>query len=1304
MFFSWSWGKVRSRKEVVLPPNSVALRVRAYNPFLMTYVFTSHSWRNAKQATILLALSLWSLLVSGQTPTISAVSPLTAPVGASVQITGTNFSTTPANNIVLFGSVRATVTAATATSLQVTVPIGAGYHPVTVSIAGSIRQASSPLPFSTTFSGGGAITAGSFSTTPLVLTYGSFTTRGIAAGDIDGDGKLDLLSANNATANFSLFRNTSSGGSLSFAAAANTTWPGNPNKIRLTDLNGDGKVEIMGVSSTVSNLTYWLNNSTSGTVSLGTRQNAAVSGTNLLSLATADFNSDGLPDAVVLGNTTSTINVLANNTTLATTIGFQTGLSDTYTTASNAIDVKTGDFNRDGKPDIVVSAWGSPASVAVYPNTSVGSTISFGARINLTTTGALNPSLISVGDIDGDGFLDLAISERVNGARIGIYRNTSILGGTISFGARQVVTGVNFQTQSIDLGDLDGDGKVDLCVGINEGIDLIRNTSTAGSISFAAPVRFSSSLNFEEVVIGDFDGDGRNDFAGISNSVVGAIYVFQNVMSPPTVTSFTPTRAVTGTTITITGTNFLGATGVSFGGTPASSFSVVNATTITAVVAAGASGNVSVTTPFGTASAPNFVYALPPRITNVSPASGPIGTTVTITGTDFGTTPADNIVFFGSTRATVTAASLTSLTVTVPAGATQQPISVLVNPLRLTAYSARPFLVTYPNGTTNFTSSSFATRVDITGGNNMFQTVLKDMDGDGKSDLLTTAGPENSFATNRNTSTVGSISFAARTTYATATSGQPFGIAADDLNGDGRPDVVVANISTSQLSVALNTTTTPGTITYGTRVDFTVGTGAGTRAVRIADIDQDGRPDMLCSNANASSFSVFRNTTPLNGTLAFAAPVNNATNFSPNSMEVADLDGDGKVDVVVGCSGAGVLNVFRNTSTPGTISFAPQVIIPAAGVVAITAADLNADNSIDLVVSLGSLVSFVQNASTPGTISLFAIGTVTKAVSATTISDLNGDGKPDFAAAGLNFMAAYPNQSLPSDDITFGSNTDFVANASAFGITSGDIDGDGKDDVVVTNRNLTGVISIYRNINSAPMPPVLTDFTPKTAPSGTTITITGSNFTPTTTVFFGGIPASTTTFVNSQTINAVVNSVGYSGDVRVTNALGSASLPGFTWITNTQDVQACGGSPVFITSNVTGLSYQWQVDTGTGFTNIAAGDASYSGANTVTLTILNPPSTWYGYRYRCIVGTGTPSNTFVLKYVAYFMGFYTGTSNIVWENPSNWNCGVLPDANTDVIIPAGSVTINSNVQVRSVTARPTSVVTVTAGNTLRITQ
>lgn len=76
----------------------------------------------------------------------------------------------------------------------------------------------------------------------------------------------------------------------------------------------------------------------------------------------------------------------------------------------------------------------------------------------------------------------------------------------------------------------------------------------------------------------------------------------------PTITSFTPTNARQGTAVTITGTNFTGTTAVSFGGTAAASSSVVSATSISAIVGTGTTGNVSVTTPNGTASLAGFIF------------------------------------------------------------------------------------------------------------------------------------------------------------------------------------------------------------------------------------------------------------------------------------------------------------------------------------------------------------------------------------------------------------------------------------------------------------------------------------------------------------------------------------------------------------------------------------------------------------------------------------------------------------------------------------------------------------------------
>lgn len=94
-----------------------------------------------------------------------------------------------------------------------------------------------------------------------------------------------------------------------------------------------------------------------------------------------------------------------------------------------------------------------------------------------------------------------------------------------------------------------------------------------------------------------------------------------------------------------------------------------------------------------------------PRITSISPLSGPVNTTVTIQGENFNTAPIANIVYFGAVKATVLTASSTSLTVRVPAGATYEPVTVTI--FGLTAYSNQFFNVTFASDNTGITASSF---------------------------------------------------------------------------------------------------------------------------------------------------------------------------------------------------------------------------------------------------------------------------------------------------------------------------------------------------------------------------------------------------------------------------------------------------------------------------------------------------------------------------------------------------------------------------------------------------------------------
>ena len=120
-----------------------------------------------------------------------------------------------------------------------------------------------------------------------------------------------------------------------------------------------------------------------------------------------------------------------------------------------------------------------------------------------------------------------------------------------------------------------------------------------------------------------------------------------------------------------------------------------------------------------------------PTITSFEPASGPVGTSVTITGTGFNVNPAENEVFFGATQAVVSEASSSSLTALVPFGATYKPLTVIVN--GLVEYASDPFIVTFDGGGT-IDMDSFKDKEDLDTGETPWAVSSCDLDGDGIND------------------------------------------------------------------------------------------------------------------------------------------------------------------------------------------------------------------------------------------------------------------------------------------------------------------------------------------------------------------------------------------------------------------------------------------------------------------------------------------------------------------------------------------------------------------------------------------
>lgn len=177
------------------------------------------------------------------------------------------------------------------------------------------------------------------------------------------------------------------------------------------------------------------------------------------------------------------------------------------------------------------------------------------------------------------------------------------------------------------------------------------------------------------------------------------------------------------------------------------------------------------------------------------------------------------------------------------------------------------------------------------------------------------------------------------------------------------------------------------------------------------------------------------------------------------------------------------------------------------------------------------------------------------------------------------------------------------------------------------------------------------------------------------------------------------------GDV-FTNSAGiyfDFNLPVITNRDNTvigSNTGVCPNGNVSFEAGIAGTTYQWQVNNGSGYTNLS-NTGIYSGVNTATLSLTGASTALYGNKYRCIVNGSiiSPENT--LRFAVQ----WTGAGDTNWNNPLNWDCGELPDAKTEVIIPesVNYPVVSSTAFCYSLRLSPGSTVTVSPGFNLTIT-
>lgn len=272
-----------------------------------------------------------------------------------------------------------------------------------------------------------------------------------------------------------------------------------------------------------------------------------------------------------------------------------------------------------------------------------------------------------------------------------------------------------------------------------------------------------------------------------------------------------------------------------------------------------------------------------------------------------------------------------------------------------------------------------------------------DINGDTLTDIVFIRSTDNT-ATVRLRDAVNPSLYLADVTYSTGLN--PAALEIADVNGDTRPDLIIADYDDDTVSVLLQSATVPGT--FLAAVPYA--TGSGPSAVAVADLNGDGRPDIAVTNRLDSTFSVLNQDAVTAG--IFLEAEHYTTGNTPTSIAAGLLNSDNRVDLVVASSGSGRVSIhfqFGEPNDPGY--FRPKLDYNAGSTpTSLALADFNGDGRLDIAVTnpgSNEISLLLQNAAplTQGTFALrkaFSVGT--NPAFATTV-DMNGDTWPDLLVA-----------------------------------------------------------------------------------------------------------------------------------------------------------------------------------------------------------------------------------------------------------------------------------------------------------------
>lgn len=1075
-------------------------------------------------------------------PLVSTLSVTSGKPGDVITINGSGFDPDPNNNVVYFGSIAGTINNASSNQLSVTVPVGAPHGKISIVNKTTGLTCTSSKPFNPVFDGGGRIIPASLKPKFDMLldpTTGN-DIRGIKIGDMDGDGWNDLVVSESAINDISIYRNLGLGGSLSpssFAPKVSLDGAGNQGSLFLFDLDGDGLQDVISSYSNGSQSYFvtFRNISTPGNIAFEAFERWQGNAYSSFVSNIVDVDGDGRVDLIGQhGNGSVNPDLwIAQNISIPGNIEFGASLNYFGNTLDAGEGVAVGDLDNDGKPELVVSH-NFGATLSLLKNTSTPGLISFN-NMGSIATGQYNRAT-QIADMNGDGLNDIIF--KFNGTQdIRILLNTNSGGelATSDFATEIVLTSELGNYGGMSIADVNGDGKPDILASDDGDIGIFESIYSGGAFTagaFVTAYLFQASGNSTyptSPIAADLNGDSRPDLVvGITNTTPRRISIYENVN--------------------------------------------------------GSAPLISVNT--------------------VSPLAGNVGSTVTITGSNFSSTPSENYVYFGASEATVLTASQTELTVSVPAGATYAPVSVRKGEL-MSRYHL-PFQTTFSSGVT-FDNTHFAPPMEFALSGANYDIEVMDLDLDGKPDIAAEGGSLLTYFFH-NTYSTGAI-----TTSSLAAAGVTNSSAANgrlvDADGDGLADLVSPN------GRAYQNLSTPGSISFSTDVSL----GLGDSNIDFGDLNLDGKQDLVIAAGGSSSIRVMENRSkvgPFVSVGVFGTFAPNVTVAKPSTgggVVVTDLDNDGFPDVAVTNPGSDNISIFPNARSfrVNAASFNPRIDIAVGDNPGrIYTGDFDADGKVDLMIYHGTgtnttMISVYRNTSTVGNLSFSRFDlTNPSATTVAHIADLDGDGKPEIITTSETgnrftiFKNIHTSGALSATSFAAPFNTTVTAPR---GLTTGDLNLDGKPEIIITRA--AGFLVVYENIipttaisiTTQPLTPINvcegTNTSLTTEASGTTnITYQWQKFNSGTSLFedltnnavFSGVATGTLSITNATSAEAGDYRCLITGDLAADVFTNVATLivnplPAPPDVTN---ASTCGSGSVILTaSGGTPGQYRWYTQT-----------------------------------------------------------------------------------------------------------------------------